>query len=390
MKSAQTKRRRGGATPYRHEGGWRAPYVDLATGRRRFKKFATYDEALGFMERARAARRAQKDGILAAPPPPMPFRELYEQWRTARGQHKRSAVTDTILFEKHLRPFFGEMVVTQIQTAMVERFMGQLRRRRPIVRPDGSVDDRLSPSSIRAVLALLHTVLRYGQRTGAVQTLPQLDRPRVTVKEYPCFTTDAEVATFVRAARDAGPDVLAIYAGAIYTGARLSELRALRWGDVDFDRGLIRIGRSGDGPTKSGKVRFVPLADALAPILKEQKLRVGDGFALCFPGPDGQMLPRISAIFYRRFKAILRAAKLPDLRFHDLRHSFASLLVAKGVNLYTVGKLLGHSSPLMTARYSHLAPDSFAALRGIFGQSPPADAPADVVQLNPIEKGNEK
>ena len=146
---------------------------------------------------------------------------------------------------------------------------------------------------------------------------------------------------------------------ALLTGARRGELFDLVWGAVDLDLGRVTfVGTT----TKSGLSRHVPLCTEAQTVLQtwhdQQPAKRQEPEALVFPSPQGgERLDNISTAW----GGLVKVAKLTGFRFHDLRHSFASKLVQAGVDLFVVQKLLGHASPIMTQRYSHLADEHLTA-----------------------------
>lgn len=133
---------------------------------------------------------------------------------------------------------------------------------------------------------------------------------------------------------------------ALNTGLRRNELFRLRWTDINIRVGLLTVTKS-----KNGKPRHVNInADAADAIQQLAKLRDDTGYVI--PGPPA---PR-GRDWRDWFEIAVEAAKIPNFRFHDLRHSFASRLVMAGVDLRTVMELMGHSDIAMTMRYAHLAP----------------------------------
>lgn len=145
---------------------------------------------------------------------------------------------------------------------------------------------------------------------------------------------------------------------ALNTGLRRGELFALRWEDVDLAHKVLTV-RGSDA--KSGQTRHVPLnaeAVAVARALRDASNSTGGApDTLVLRGRDGEQLDDIKTAWL----AVLRAAKVDGFRFHDLRHTFASKLVMRGVDLNTVRELLGHADLKMTLRYAHLAPEHKAA-----------------------------
>jgi integrase len=150
---------------------------------------------------------------------------------------------------------------------------------------------------------------------------------------------------------------------------RLGELLALQWGDVDWNRKFIEVNRSYKlgrlSPTKTGKARRVDMSDHLIETLQGLlTIRKKEGFQM-------GLGEAVEGIFYRQgapmeqnyirrvFKRILQKAGLRDIRFHDVRHTFASLLLSDGVTPVYVKEQMGHSSIQMTVDiYGHLIPSS--------------------------------
>jgi len=135
----------------------------------------------------------------------------------------------------------------------------------------------------------------------------------------------------------------------IMTGLRKSELFNLRWSDIDLANGIVTVR---DEHAKSGKQRRVPINAALHDVLTTWKPLAHDVFV--FAGDSGKPVQCMK----KSFASVLKAARIADFRWHDMRHTFASWLVQSGVDLNIVRELLGHASLEMTMRYAHLAPNN--------------------------------
>jgi integrase len=177
-----------------------------------------------------------------------------------------------------------------------------------------------------------------------------------------------------------------------YAGLRLGELLALRWRDVSFQEHALTVGRAisagVESSTKSGRVRRVPLPDQAAAALDRLSRRAdftgADERVFC--NPLGRTLD--GSALRRRYKRAQAVAGLRSLRWHDLRHTYGSLLAAAGVDLVTIQAAMGHGALATTGRYLHARPaaDQAAVFTRAFESSPnPTDRPAAVSYPNPPE-----
>jgi integrase len=134
----------------------------------------------------------------------------------------------------------------------------------------------------------------------------------------------------------------------LLTGARRNEITQARWDYVDWEKRKLLVPLS-----KSGKPRTIALNNAALRLLRRMRTEI-DG---CYIVPSGVTGAPPPSLFFP-WKRIRDRAGLPDLRLHDLRHSFASFLVNRGISLYVVQELLGHGHARYTQRYAHLLPDT--------------------------------
>ncbi len=157
----------------------------------------------------------------------------------------------------------------------------------------------------------------------------------------------------------------------MYAGLRLGELQALRWEDVDFDRGVIHVRRSWDrregpvDPKSSAGLRTVPLAAALR---EQLEAHAGEPSELAL-GRTADVPFSASGVVYRAHR-LWRLAGLTPIGFHECRHTVASLMIAAGVNIKALRVFTRHASITVTLdRYGHLLP-------GSKGKRPPASTPS--------------
>ena len=151
----------------------------------------------------------------------------------------------------------------------------------------------------------------------------------------------------------------------ILTGARKHEVLEAKWCDVDLQRRFWRIPIS-----KAGRARYVPLSGSTIALLNAVP-RI-DGCPFVFPNPETR---QPYALSYGAWKTVRRRAGMAEVRMHDLRHTFASLLVNSGRSLYEVQQILGHQNIRMTQRYAHLSQETLLTA---------ADAAADAAGLSTV------
>ena len=144
-----------------------------------------------------------------------------------------------------------------------------------------------------------------------------------------------------------------IYYTFLNTGLRKAELENLEWSDLDFNRKKIKVSIKGDWSPKTDE-RQIPISEGLYPVLQKQKQKSNSNYV--FPDEDGKRIFRNRLL--RRIKTLAKKLKLgDDVGIHTLRHTFASHLVMKGVDLATIKQLMGHSDIETTMIYSHLTED---------------------------------
>ncbi len=138
---------------------------------------------------------------------------------------------------------------------------------------------------------------------------------------------------------------------AIHTGMRMGEIISLTWASVDLARRTVTVVKS-----KNGERRTIPANQTLLALLKEKLAYRSPVVDLVFRSRSDT--PLNGSNIRRSLNGALKTARIEDLHFHDLRHTFATRMVQAGVDLYKVQRLLGHKSPVMTQRYAHHYPES--------------------------------
>jgi len=211
----------------------------------------------------------------------------------------------------------------------------------------GHLSRTLAPGSVRHYLDVLSAVLTVAvEDLGWLPTHPlrHVPKPPLAPGRVRCLTPEERVRLLRECRASHNPWLHLLVLLALSTGCRRGELFALRWHDVDLERGLLRL-----AATKNRDRRAVPI-----PLVALTPLRAwGDGqpaTAWVFPSTGH----RRAFPGEQSWRQALKRAQVPDFHFHDLRHTFASYMAMSGASLLVIGELLGHRSPAMTRRYAHL------------------------------------
>lgn len=295
----------------------------------------------------------------------------YSVWAKANIRTHRT----TLRRINHSFADFRDLKLAEITPLLVERWRS----------------DRLKagakPSTVNRDLDDLKSSLAKAQQWGFIEAHPieKVKRTRVDDRATVRYLTDDEQKRLLvaldareerlRAGRERAnvwraergyplkPDLrTAVYADhlkpmvllSLHTGLRYGELANLTWGDLDLDLAILTVHGF---KAKSQKTRHIPLNSVAVSLLKGwQKQRAGES-GLVFPSRDGGPFDNVRS----SWEEVLKAAEIVKFRWHDMRHTFASLLVMRGVDLNTVRELLGHSDYQMTLRYAHLAPEHKAS-----------------------------
>ncbi|HEX8123748.1 MAG TPA: site-specific integrase [Solirubrobacteraceae bacterium] len=272
------------------------------------------------------------------------FTAAAEEWLRYVEQDRRRKATTVrvyqILLHVHVLPQFGEQLLTDVTTEQIERWVRTI--------------DCASATRLKLIVCLSGIYHRARRAWGITyDPVDDVERPYVRPRLDLDVYSPSEVRALVAAA--ASEQDAAIFLTAAFTGLRLGGLVALRWRDVDVDRRLARVRGTWSGTElstpKTGRVRSVPLAPKVVEALARQP--APDQDALVFAGVGGDYLDR--SALRRRYRKAQAAAGLRPLRFHDLRHTFATTMIAR-TSIRRVQEWMGHSDLHSTMRYLHYAP----------------------------------
>ena len=311
------------------------------------------------------ARRGELPGMVRTG---ATFADAADEWLRYCEQEravKPGTLTGYNSLVRVLKGEFGERPVESFTSEFFELWKGSFAKKR-----------KLSNRGVQRYLVALHSIFK---RAMKVYNLPRnpmatVERPRVARRAGIDVFSREEVMALVRAA--AGEQDGTLYLTAAFTGLRLGELLGLRWEDVDFDAATIRVRRNwtnaGEGTPKSGRDRAVPMMGDVARALARLGQRNHDTADqdLVFCDDLGRHLGYKT--LRTRYKKALKAAKLRDLRFHDLRHTFGTHAI-RAADPREVMEWMGHADIQTTQKYLAYKPRKDAAKRlaGAFRDAEP-------------------
>jgi integrase len=319
------------------------------------KTFRTISDARAWRAEAHSALRL---GTLRAPTRATVY-EAAAEWlafakseviRARSGQpYKPSALRS---YEQALRtkvvPELGHLRLSAVTRASVQDLVDKL------------VASGAKPSTVRNALLPLRAIYRRAISRSEVLVNPTLGLALPAARERRDRIARPKEARALLEALSADDQV--VWATALYAGLRRGEIRGLRWCDVDFDHGLIRVERSWDDkvgaiePKRRAGRRRVPLAKPLRAYLVAHRLRSSAGEEeLVFGRGRGRAIN--TDTLARRARTAWRKHGLAPIGLHECRHTYAAFMIAAGVNAKALSAYMGHSSVTMTLdRYGHLMP----------------------------------
>jgi integrase len=299
--------------------------------------------------------------------------QLCREWldHAAPSFSPKTVETTRMYIEDPIIPVLGSVPVAKLTPSDLDRFYRQLLK---VGRSRGPY----APATIRRVHGIIRRALTQGVRWGWITHNPAIDAspPRVPMKELKPPDPDQVVRLF-RLAQESDPELATFILLAASSGARRGELLALRWSDIDLDRGRLSIERGivrvGDDiieqGTKTHQSRRISLDAGTVSTLKvhreemterarEAASAITSESFLFSHSVDGSS-PWHPDSTSRAFRRICQQAGVTGVRLHDLRHYVATRLLAAGVDVRTVAGRLGHRNPSTTLNvYSHFVPET--------------------------------
>src|ERR671912_646541 len=249
------------------------------------------------------------------------------------------------LIERIVKPELGRLKVEEVRSSDIERL---------------HLKFRATPYQANRLVALLSKMFNWSGRRG--ERNPCVGVERFAEQKRRRYLSSAELArlgaALVRAEEErlTSPYVVAAVRLLVFTGARLTEILTLRWDHVDLERGFLNLADSKTG------AKTIYLNVAAKRLLTTLPCLDGNPFVV-----PGERQGRHLVNREKPWRKIRLLAQLPDVRLHDLRHSFASIGAGAGLGLPVIGALLGHAQAATTARYAHLASDPLQQAANLIG-----------------------
>lgn len=324
-------------------------------------------------------QRELEQGLLAIGPQ-QTLKTYLEDWlENVMKPSSRSIATYEFyrnLLEKHVIPSLGYVRLQQLKPQQVQAFYTK------------KLKEGLSKKRVRAMHAVLHRALENAVKWSLVgRNVCDLVNAPIPVRREIQTLTQEQVQCLLTSVRHHRLEALITVA--ITTGMRRGELLGLHWQDIDVEKGSLQVRRSVNRvgphgmivsePKTKGSKRNILLPEFVIEVLKEHRVRQQEIKAnaletwhendIVFSNMYGNYLS--TTILQTLFKKLLKDAKLPNIRFHDLRHSAATILLGMGVHPKVVQELLGHSNISMTMdTYSHVLPsmqsEAMGKMNGLF------------------------
>jgi integrase len=281
--------------------------------------------------------------------------------------------------KNHIKPQIGSIPLADLTSLDLQRFYkhlldgGRVDRIEAKKKPKG-----LAPKTVRNIHQMIGSAYNLAMEQKLVTRNPTdgCALPKAEHKEMQTLHIE-QLTSFLREAKDSG--VFALYYIDLTTGLRRGELLGLKWSDIDLEKGDLRVqrqigridGKIIEMPLKTKNAyRTLPLSADAIDVLMQQRRKTGNS-EWVFPSPTGGPMSPDSVL--HMLQRVLKRAGLPRIRFHDLRHTFATMALQNGVDVKTLSGALGHYSAGFTLNtYTHATPqmkqDAADAIGGVINQ----------------------
>jgi len=352
---------------------------DTITGKRKQKCYTFYGDRKGADKFLTEKLRELDTGILIDTKK-MKFGEYLDYWKEKTFNNLEITTKEGYIqkIDKHIKPYLANILLENLKPLHLQNFYDEKLK-------NGKLDGKggLSARTVLALHRIIHSALQQAVKWQLViRNVAEAVEPPKAKKYKASFLTDKQTEELIAKAKNT--DIYIPIMIAIYTGARRGEILGLNWNNVDLEKGIIKIvdnlcatknGLIIKQPKTNSGIRTIAISKSLVKILKnhkinqmKNKIRLGESYkennmVCCYE--DGHLFnpKRFSA----KFNELLQANNLPMVRFHDLRHSHASLLVKMGVQPKEISSRLGHSNIGITMDlYSHLYEEADKEVANMF------------------------
>ena len=262
----------------------------------------------------------------------------------------------------HVKPNIGSIPLLKLTTMDLQKMYKKLLESGRVDRTEAKDKPKgLSNKTVRNIHQMVSSALRFAMEQKLILENPatRCALPKVERKEMKTLPVEQLNAFFDEAKRSG---VFELYYIDLLTGLRRGELLGLKWDDIDFKNGILHVrrqvmrqeGKMVEAPLKTkNSYRSIAIPADAVEVLKMQRDKIGSGSEYVFPSPTGG--PMSSDSVLHMLQRVLKRAGLERIRFHDLRHTFATLALQNGVDVKTVSGMLGHYSAGFTLdTYAHV------------------------------------
>ena len=263
--------------------------------------------------------------------------------------------------DHHIKPYIGNIPLTKLSSLDLQRLYKKLLSDGRVDRIESKKQPKgLSAKTVRNIHQIISSALKLAVEQKLIARNPAegCALPKVERKEMQTLPVE-QLTSFLREAKESG--VYEMYYIDLATGLRRGELLGLKWSDIDLEKGDLRVqrqigridGKIIEMPLKTKNAyRTLPLSADAIDVLMQQRRKTGNS-EWVFPSPTGGPMSPDSVL--HMLHRVLKRAGLPKVRFHDLRHTFATLALQNGVDIKTVSGMLGHFSAGFTLdTYAHV------------------------------------